>query len=298
VLQKAKETISVIGAGRLGGALAIALARCGYRIQNLASRRIENAARIAEFIEPKPAVLTADDLTKLSPSEIVLIAAPDPEIGKIAALFAESYLFQSETIFLHTSGSLGSEVLSELKKRGAAVGSLHPLVSVSDAMSGAEKFGGVYFCIEGDAAAAAFAEKAVNDLGGNAFTLATEFKPLYHAAAVMAAGHLTALFDAAATALALCGLEKPDAQRILQPLAASAVENLKTQTPEAALTGTFARADLQTMRRHLAVLSAEKEVLKIYRALGMRSIELARKQAVVSAETLEKMSRELSPENS
>jgi len=50
----------------------------------------------------------------------------------------------------HTSGSLSSEILKDLKAVGCPTGSIHPLVSISDVRLGAERFADAYFCVEGD----------------------------------------------------------------------------------------------------------------------------------------------------
>jgi predicted short-subunit dehydrogenase-like oxidoreductase (DUF2520 family) len=289
---KNKFSISIVGAGRLGGALAIALARKNYRILSVVARRFETAARVAQLIKPPPEIVTAENLAALPSSDIVFITTPDPEIEPTAVRLAANRNFNSETIFLHTSGSLSSAVLSKLKNVGANIGSLHPLVSVSDSRAGAERFANAFFCVEGDAKAVAAAKQIVADLGGESFEINPEFKTLYHAAALMTAGHLIALFDVAAETLSRCGIEEPEARRILLPLAQSAVENLGRQTPAAALTGTFARADAETMRRHLESLSTNETALHIYVELGKRSIELAREQGA-DDEKLEEMSREL-----
>jgi predicted short-subunit dehydrogenase-like oxidoreductase (DUF2520 family) len=286
---KNKQSISVVGAGRLGGALAIALARKNYRIASVAARRIETAERVAHQISPpQPEILTAENLAELPSSDIVFITTPDPEIEPTAARLAANRNFNSETIFLHTSGSLSSAVLSRLKNVGANTGSLHPLVSVSDSRAGAERFAGAFFCVEGDAKAVAAAKRIVADFRGESFEINTEFKTLYHAAALMTAGHLVALFDVATETLSRCGIEESEARRILLPLARSAVENLGRQTPAAALTGTFARADAETMRRHLESLHEHETALRVYAELGKCSIELAREQGADS-EKLEEM---------
>lgn len=287
---KNKQSISIVGAGRLGGALAIALARRDYEIKALVNRQSENVRRVAEQISPLPQILTVQNLQTLLSSDIVLIATPDPEIEAVAARLALDYKFKPETVFLHTSGSLSSSVLQKLKEIGASVGSLHPLVSVSDAVSGAEKFAAAFFCVEGDALAVETSRKIVADLSGESFEINPEFKTLYHAAAVMTAGHLVALFDAAAETLSRCGIERESARRILTPLARSAVTNLERQTPAAALTGTFARADVETMRRHLAAFDANDHARRIYVELGKRSIELALRQGA-DAEKLAEMRR-------
>lgn len=212
-----------------------------------------------------------------------MIATPDSQIPEtVEQLAANQSLKQRQTVFLHTSGALSSAVLLDLKSANAQIGSLHPLVSVSDQKTGAKKFANAYFCVEGDDAAVARAETIVAVLNGRSFTIPTQNKVLYHAAAVLSAGHLIALFDLAAETLSDCGIERAQANQILLPLVSSAVENLTAQTPAQALTGTFARADVETMKKHLASLRG-KAADEIYRELGKRSIELARAQGADSA---------------
>jgi predicted short-subunit dehydrogenase-like oxidoreductase (DUF2520 family) len=117
-------------------------------------------------------------------------------------------------------------------------------------------------------------------LGGRPFSVETGLKPLYHASAVMACGHVVALIDAAVESLARCGLTRAEAKETLLPLISSTIENLGRQTTSEALTGTFARADSQTFERHVEALgtSASVDVLSIYLLLGKRSLELARSQ--------------------
>jgi predicted short-subunit dehydrogenase-like oxidoreductase (DUF2520 family) len=62
-----------------------------------------------------------------------------------------------------------------------------------------EVFRDVYFCVEGDARAVRIARMLVAQLGGRSFTVTSESKPLYHASAVRASGHVVALFDLAVT---------------------------------------------------------------------------------------------------
>ena len=193
---------------------------------------------------------------------------------------------------LHTSGALSSRVLSPLEEIGFNTGSLHPLVSVSDPASGAKAFRGAYFCVEGDNAALKLARRIVKDSGGRSFSIGAEEKALYHAAALTAAGHLTALVDVAIEMLVSCGLNPKEAQRVLIPLIESAVRNLKVSPPDEALTGTFARGDLDTVKRHLKALSSDKqaEALQVYRLLGLHSLQLAGRKKV-DATTLRKIKK-------
>jgi predicted short-subunit dehydrogenase-like oxidoreductase (DUF2520 family) len=286
--------ISIIGIGRLGGALAIALAEKGFEIENLIARKTESAKKIAEFIAPKPNILKIDELSKIS-SGIIFITTQDSEIVKVAENLAEN--LKNKPFVFHTSGSLSSEKLVKLKEIGCSVASLHPLVSISEASLGARRFAGAFFCIEGDEEAVRTAKEIVEKLGGKSFSIETKFKTLYHASAVTACGHLVALVDVALEMLKECELSEQNAREILLPLIESTVENLQIQTTAQALTGTFARADVETLRRQIAVLSEKvsDEAFEVYLQLGQRSLHLAElQQNGASGEKIEEMRKIIS----
>jgi predicted short-subunit dehydrogenase-like oxidoreductase (DUF2520 family) len=180
---------------------------------------------------------------------------------------------------LHASGALGSDALAPLGAHAFSLGSLHPLVSITDASSGAEHLRGAFYCLEGEARARAAAKEIVRALAGHSFSIAARDKPLYHAAAVMSAGHMVALFSLATEMLVRCGLSPRRASSVLLPLAASTLENLaRAKLSADALTGPFARADVATLRGHLAALREfdMNETLPVYVALGRHALRLAR----------------------
>ncbi|MBK8302536.1 MAG: DUF2520 domain-containing protein [Chloracidobacterium sp.] len=252
-------SVSIIGVGRVGGALALALPKDKYSVDNLIGR----SETVGEILTDVVFITTQD-------SEIVAVA--ESLMGKL----------KPGTIVFHTSGSNPSSILDALKDSGCKTGSIHPLVSVSSPELGPERFRGAYFCVEGDDDAVTHGKEIVADLGGKPFTIDTKFKTLYHASAVTACGHLVALFDAAVEMMTKVGLSDADAKEILLPLVTSTVQNLGEQTTAAALTGTFARADIETFTRHLGALNqyVSDDLLEIYLLLGERSLELAAKQGV------------------
>src|SRR5436190_5420161 len=268
-------TVSIIGVGRVGGALALALPAAGYSIDRLVRRRGEPDQRSG------------------IDSEIIFITTQDSEIVSVAEALAPT--LNGTPYVFHTSGALSSKVLQKLADVGCKTGSIHPLVSISAPDLGPERFKGSYFCVEGQPEALAVANAIVAALGGNPFSVDTEFKTLYHAAAVTACGHLVALFDAAVEMMTKCGLSEDEAKVILLPLVKSTVENLGEQSTAAALTGTFARADTETFVNHLKTLNANvsDELLEIYLLLGERSLELAAKQGV-SGERIESLQAKVS----
>lgn len=280
------QSVSIIGIGRLGGALAIALSNRNYSVKQLFAHQ-KDISKIADLVSTPPEILSSDELEKIS-SGIIFITTPDAKIQSVAEKLSKS--LKHKPFVFHTSGALSSEILQSLKNIGCRTGSIHPLVSVSDAVAGAKSFKDIFFCVEGEPSAVALGEKIASDLGGKSFSIPTEFKTLYHASAVTASGHLVALFSAAIEMLSACGLIENEAQKILFPLVESTVENLSAQAPAQALTGTFARADVETLRRHLEALreNASTEMLGIYRQLGLRSLHLAERQGA-NAERLAEM---------
>ena len=273
--RKEKPSVSIIGAGRLGTALAVALSRRRYPVRSLVARHIRSARKAAALLDDKPAAYAANQLHLLSHADLFLISTPDDQIPHVTAELTKLRT-DSKPTALHTSGALSSDVLSPLRAAGWSVGSVHPLISVSDASA---PITGAFWCVEGDSRAVRFAKMLVKDLDGTSFSIAAAEKPLYHAAAVMTSGNVTALFDVALEMLVACGLTRKTARRILQPLLASTVHNLETNDPAAALTGTFSRGDGETVKRHLAALKDHKltAALELYRLLGARSLQLTKK---------------------
>jgi predicted short-subunit dehydrogenase-like oxidoreductase (DUF2520 family) len=281
--QKPGATVAIVGAGRLGTALGIALSRSGYRIKAVAARRLAHAQKAAAIIGRDTAALAANHLGLLPSSNIVLVSTPDDQIALTAQKLALAGVTPIRgASVLHTSGALSSDVLSPLAKFGFHVGSLHPLISVSNPLTGAETLRGAFYSVEGDAGALRSARAIVRALEGKSFAIPSRSKPLYHAAAVMASGHVVALFDLALELLRHCGLEQRQARQILLPLLESTVKNLLTTDGARALTGTFARGDLATVQRHLQALSKDKlaDALKAYTLLGKRSLHLAGKKSI------------------
>jgi predicted short-subunit dehydrogenase-like oxidoreductase (DUF2520 family) len=272
-----KPTVSIIGAGRLGTALGLALNSAGYPIVSLVARRRQRARKAARLLDVPLEVLAAEDLHRYQPSDLVLIAVPDDRIAEVAEALGRLGTV-TRPFVLHTSGALSSAVFANVAKKGWHTGSIHPLASVSDPVAGVEALRNAYWCIEGDAMATRLARRIVRDLGARSFSIQSKDKPLYHAAAVMTSGHVTALFDIALDMLENCGIRRRKARQILFPLLDSTAANLSRAEPAKALTGTFARGDITTLKLHLEALKAKnlEEALKLYLLLGSHSLKLAR----------------------
>ena len=267
------RTVSILGVGRAGGAVAIALDRAGFRVDSLISRGQKDLSHVLAALSSPPDVSDISELRGIN-ADVLIIATGDSEISEAADVLARFDTLPAAV--LHLSGSLSSAILEPLRLRGVSTGSMHPLVALSDPISGADNFAGAYFCIEGDASGVA--EDIVAKLGGQTIKIATEKKALYHAAAVTSSGHFVALVDVAIEMLRECGLDAETARKILLPLIGSTYANLQQKNTHDALTGPFARGDSDAFGRHIAALSeASGEVKNIYLALAARSVELMKR---------------------
>jgi predicted short-subunit dehydrogenase-like oxidoreductase (DUF2520 family) len=267
------ESVSIIGVGKMGGALAIALDHKGFEVKHLVSRSIPSFDKSLKFSKSKPKVLTY--LGEFD-SDVIFITTQDSEISKIAKDLS-NFVKSGQKVF-HTSGSLSSELLSCLREKGCSVASIHPLVSISDSLLGSKQFTDKFFCVEGDLEAVTTANNIVKALEGKIFSVETANKTLYHAAAVTACGHLVALFSVAIDMLKQCGLDQKIAQQILLPLVKSTVENLELQSPSQALTGTFARGDITVFENQIAIITEKcpPEILETYLNLAFHSLNIIR----------------------
>lgn len=278
--RKQKPELSIVGTGRLGTTLALALHGKGYSIQTLVAHSARSARRAAALLNADVQVLAAKQLREVRAADLFLITTPDDQIAGVAEEL--SNLILPKAVALHTSGALSAAVLAPLSEKGWHTGSIHPLISVSDTTEGRAALEGAFWSVEGDTAALRVGKSIVRDLGGQSFSIRSEDKPLYHAAAVMASGNVVALFDVALEMLGQCGLTRKTARSILLPLIASTVHNLETKDPKQALTGTFARGDLETVKRHLAALKDNKDALELYRLLGKRSLKLTKEHPQIT----------------
>jgi predicted short-subunit dehydrogenase-like oxidoreductase (DUF2520 family) len=285
-----KPTFSVIGPGRLGIALAIALDSAGYEMVSLVGRSRPKLLAAARLLDVSCRLLVTKELGKGPFGDLIVVAVPDDQIVGVAQDLTEIKFASRPTVF-HTSGALSSKVFASLAANGWHTGSIHPLASVSDPVAGVEALRNAYWCLEGDAAAIRVAKQVVRDLGAQSFSLKSEDKPLYHAAAVMTSGNMTALFDIALEMLERCGVSRRIGQKMLVPLLESNTLNLTRSVPEDALTGTFARGDLATVRLHLSALKGKDldEALQLYRLLGKRSMELVKDK--IDSETADEIDR-------
>jgi len=258
--------VTIIGAGRMGQGLGLALKRRGYKIALV--------ARTPRDVTPPLMLHQGSRAEATAGAELVLIATPDDAIGAVAAELAAEGAIARDQVVLHLSGLLDRNALLPLEESGAACGSFHPLQSVAEAATAAERLKGAYVGIEGDDRALVAAERLANTLRMIPVRIPAAAKPAYHAGAAFVANYTVALVGVAERLARAAGVPADIAARIYLPLLGGAVANLNALGPAASLTGAVRRGDEQTIRAHLKALSAEDRTL--YRTLSRAAITLAR----------------------
>ena len=250
----------------MGRALGRRLHERGWKIHAVVTKSEATSRRAVRSIGGGRAYAEVSQAVFSAP--IILISVPESAIpGVVTRLtsFAEGEL--SKKVVLHTSGVLSSSVLGELCRVGTAIGSIHPLQTFSGV--GVPDLDGKVFALEGDPAALRVARVITRTLGGQPVKLDAMTKPLYHAAAVLAAGHLLALEETAVQIFAALGMKRGEALRALLPLSRQTLENLERLGPRAAWTGPLARGDYSVIALHEDALRASPvEYLEAYRALN------------------------------
>ncbi|MGA2384529.1 MAG: Rossmann-like and DUF2520 domain-containing protein [Gemmatimonadales bacterium] len=267
--------VGIIGPGRAGLGLALALRRARVKVAGVHGRRDR----------PMPAGLrlTLGPVPPWLPEVgIVVLAVRDDALGTLVDDLARSGGVARGHVVLHLSGALTCTVLAPLADAGAATGSMHPLMTVSlEPAQAARHFRGATFVLEGDLEAVGVADALVRRLGGVPLTIAPEAKPLYHAGAVFASNYLVTMLAEALRLLEDAGIGREAALAALLPLARATLDHVAAAGPAGALTGPIARGDAATARRHLLALPHRDA--ELYRAVGRETLRLAREAGLDEA---------------
>jgi predicted short-subunit dehydrogenase-like oxidoreductase (DUF2520 family) len=196
-------------------------------------------------------------------AEILVVAVPDDVVESVGA--ALSGKFRGRAAF-HVSGALAAEALGALRNSGAAVGSLHPARVFTGAPG--EEWRNSFVAIEGDPAAVALGDRIARAVGAVPRRISAGSKPLYHAAAALAAGGTAALVSLATRAWKEAGIPDREARRALAALAGQAASAVSERGFVAALTGPVARRDLGTVEAHARALARYPELRRLYEILA------------------------------
>ena len=244
-----KPSIAILGAGRLGTALAGRLSQAGYKVSKINARKV---------LHPKKLV-----------ANVAWFCVPDAEIAKVAKKFSE--ISWREKSALHSSGVRSSDALNCLRNAGARVASVHPLMTF--VKGSVPDLTGVPFAIEGDALAVRVARGIIRDLGGRAVAIKKQEKVAYHAFATMICPLLVSLLAASEKTAAIAGMSAAEARRRMLPIIRQTLHNYEKLGPAGAFSGPIVRGDVETIRAHVKALAKMPAAKDVYAALARAALD-------------------------
>jgi predicted short-subunit dehydrogenase-like oxidoreductase (DUF2520 family) len=278
------RTVGIIGAGRVGTALAIALMRAGYQVIGVSARSSASRERATRML---PDISVVDAATAARGSDILVLSVSDDAIGLVCAdLVAGGHLRVGQYV-LHVSGAHGLKVLAPAADEGAVPIALHPAMTFPGLDSDVDNLAGLAYAVTSRLAERPDAEQFVRDLGGVPVWIADEDRTLYHAALVLGANNLITLVAAAMEALATAGVE--DAGFVIAPLLRASLENA-LRLGDDALTGPVRRADTGTIDAHVRALrDRAPDLVMGYLQFGLVTARRAKQAALNDARDLDRV---------
>jgi predicted short-subunit dehydrogenase-like oxidoreductase (DUF2520 family) len=266
-----RSTVAIVGAGRVGTALGVLLARAGHPLV-AGTGREATRERLSRHLPDVPVRSPGE---AASAADVVVLGVPDDKIAGISDELAAAGAFRDGQVVAHLSGSASLDALAAARDAGARVISLHPLQTFPDVEAALERLPGSAVAVTAlDEAGFEIGERLAAAVGARPFRIADERKPLYHAAAVFASNYLAVVEAIAERVFRTAGLDDP--VPTFAPLAEATLANVLRMGPAAALTGPAVRGDAGTIRANLEALAAEvPEFVPAYVALAAAAVDLA-----------------------
>ncbi|QES55944.1 oxidoreductase [Streptomyces venezuelae] len=244
----ARLAVGVVGAGRVGPALACALQQAGHRPVAVSGVSDASVRRAARMLPDVPLVPPAQVLEL---ADLVLLTVPDDALPSLVEGLAGTGAVRPGQLLVHTSGRYGTSVLDPARRAGALPLALHPAMTFTGTEVDVQRLAGCSFGVTAPEELRLAAEALVIEMGGEPEWIAEENRPLYHAALALGANHLVTLVAQSMELLAKAGVGHPD--RMLGPLLGAALDNA-LRSGDAALTGPVARGDAGTVAAHVSEL--------------------------------------------
>lgn len=244
----ARLAVGVVGAGRVGPALAAALQLAGHRPVAVSGVSDASRRRAAELLPDVPLVPPAQVLER---ADLVLLTVPDDALPGLVQGLADTGAVRPGQLLVHTSGRYGTAVLDPARRVGALPLALHPAMTFTGTAVDVQRLAGCSFGVTAPDELRLAAEALVIEMGGEPEWIEEAARPLYHAALALGANHLVTLVAQSMELLRQAGVGAPD--RMLGPLLGAALDNA-LRSGDAALTGPVARGDAGTVAAHVAEL--------------------------------------------
>ncbi len=141
--------IGIIGAGKVGISIGYVLKNNGVDVVAL-SDRLGPSLDTARGFLGIDMLYTADNMEVVGSADVIAITTQDRAIDDVAREISAGSQDLTGKLFFHTSGADPCSILTPLGRKGAHLGSLHPLQTFPDIDSAIEALPETSIFIEGD----------------------------------------------------------------------------------------------------------------------------------------------------
>jgi 2-amino-4-hydroxy-6-hydroxymethyldihydropteridine diphosphokinase len=243
--------VAICGPGRAGSALGAAAVAAGHSV-TVVSRSGRDGGLgvgVSSWTDPIDA-------------DLILLTVPDRAITAVA----QSVTWVGAPVVAHCSGITPVSVLAGLE--GLEVGAFHPLA----ALTGPDAVDGAWVAVGGTEEAVEVLSAFARSIGALPFQLDDDARAAYHAAASIAANHVTTLLGLVEELAASAGVPFEAYERLVS----GAVRSSFALGPAVALTGPVARGDEGTVAaQRAAVEQRVPDALDLFDALNEAARRLA-----------------------
>ena len=288
--QSTLPDLTIVGAGRAGASLALALALQirGTRV-HLVCRSSARRARLTPWFAGLPVELVSAPTPAMLRCRLVVFATADRDIGSAASIWhaacGPAAFHQTR---LHLSGAAVPDVL-RLAGHDGPIGSCHPLAAIPDPLTltppdatvspadlarAARPLRGAFFALAGDPEAMTTGRRLAQAVGGDPHEVPVTHHAAYHGAASVVANDLVTLLAIGERLCAQASLPQAASRPALLHLARTALDAVGAASvqPGASLadglTGAVGRGDAMTLTRHLVALEASPDDAEAHRRLS------------------------------
>ena len=243
-----KRKIVIIGAGKLAYSLTNALAKSGYNVQSVISRKLSSAKLFAN----KFSIHHYSNSLHNIPKEVdaFFLTVPDGEIKKVAEKLSRLKRDFSKSICLHFSGVENITSLNALANKGCVTGSLHIMQTFPSKKIVELKNSSA--ALEADnKKVVSFSNQLCKKLGLKSFRISSDEKVFYHLAGVYSSNFLVGnLFNA------FLLFKSKDRKHIdiFKSTSYSTLKNIFELNPAQSLSGPIDRGDIYTIKKHISAL--------------------------------------------
>ena len=275
-----KDSIAILGMGRVGTAVGSLLRSAGYRIVAVASRSVGSAEKGVKYTGGKVYTSLAG---AASQAECIFITTGDDAIASVCEEISRKGGAGAGKKVVHMSGAGKLDLLESAHSTGSRIASMHPIQSFASVEGAVKNIPGSTFGVTAEEEIRDWAVQIVRDLGGVPFFVSDADRPLYHAAACIASNYLVALMYVVEEVYKSVGLNRESAIKAFWPLVTGTINNIENRGTVQSLTGPISRGDIETVKKHIEAFRDKlPQFLDLYNIMGVFASDIGLKNKTLT----------------